>query len=68
MTKISFANSNNPGIEMSAIINLPDGFDQTAKYPAILDRNFTPKTPWHGKTWVFFERAVPWVCEKSIQR
>lgn len=36
MTKISFANSNNPGITMSAILNLPDGFDETRTYPAIV--------------------------------
>ncbi|OOY21070.1 hypothetical protein BMI86_00315 [Thioclava sp. DLFJ5-1] len=36
MTKISFANSNNPDIEMSAILNLPEGFDETRKYPAIV--------------------------------
>lgn len=36
MTKISFANSNNPAIEMSAILNLPEGFDENRKYPAIV--------------------------------
>lgn len=36
MTKISFANSNNPAIEMSAVINLPADFDETKSYPAIV--------------------------------
>ena len=36
MSKISFANSNNPSIAMSAVINLPEGFDATRRYPAIV--------------------------------
>ncbi len=36
MSKISFANSNNPSIAMSAVINLPEGFDETRRYPAIV--------------------------------
>lgn len=34
--KISFKNSNNPSITMSALINFPEGFDATKKYPAIV--------------------------------
>ncbi|MBD0261547.1 MAG: hypothetical protein ICV78_02185 [Tolypothrix sp. Co-bin9] len=33
--KISFKNSNNPNITMSALINFPEGFDESKKYPAI---------------------------------
>lgn len=36
MGKISFANSNNKTITMSAVINLPEGFDETKSYPAIV--------------------------------
>jgi len=36
MGKISFANSNNPAITMSAVINLPEGFDETKTWPAIV--------------------------------
>ncbi len=36
MTKISFINTNNPDIEMSAVINFPDGFDEAGSYPAIV--------------------------------
>lgn len=36
MTKIRFANSNNPAIEISAILNLPKNFDETRRYPAIV--------------------------------
>lgn len=36
MGKISFANSNNKTITMSAVINFPDGFDETKSYPAIV--------------------------------
>ncbi|ATI80475.1 alpha/beta hydrolase [Sphingobium yanoikuyae] len=36
MSKISFANSNNPSIAMSAVINLPEGFDESRRYPAIV--------------------------------
>ena len=34
--KINFKNANNPGITMSALINFPEGFDQSKKYPAIV--------------------------------
>ncbi|PZQ98169.1 MAG: hypothetical protein DI539_29660, partial [Flavobacterium psychrophilum] len=34
--KISFKNSNNGHITMSAIINTPEGFDDKKKYPAIV--------------------------------
>jgi fermentation-respiration switch protein FrsA (DUF1100 family) len=36
MGKISFKNSNNPAITMSAVINFPDGFNETKSYPAIV--------------------------------
>lgn len=36
MGKISFANSNNPTIVMSAVINFPEGFDETKTWPAIV--------------------------------
>lgn len=36
MSKISFANSNNKTITMAAVINLPDGFDESRTYPAIV--------------------------------
>lgn len=36
MAKVSFRNSNNPTIEMSAIVNLPKGFDDRRTYPAIV--------------------------------
>ncbi|MCB1395503.1 MAG: alpha/beta hydrolase [Rhodobacteraceae bacterium] len=36
MTKIRFANANNPAIEMSAILNLPQDFDESRRYPAIV--------------------------------
>ena len=36
MGKISFANSNNKTIAMSAVINLPEGFDESRTYPAIV--------------------------------
>lgn len=36
MGKISFANSNNPTIAMSAVINLPEDFDETKVWPAII--------------------------------
>lgn len=35
-TKITFENSNNPSIQMSAVINHPAGFDPTRKYPAVI--------------------------------
>jgi fermentation-respiration switch protein FrsA (DUF1100 family) len=34
--KISFQNTNNPAITMSAVINLPEGFDEQGSYPAIV--------------------------------
>lgn len=36
MGKISFANSNNRTIAMSAVINFPEGFDEKRRYPAIV--------------------------------
>ncbi|AGB73213.1 MULTISPECIES: alpha/beta hydrolase [Rhizobium] len=36
MGKISFANSNNKTITMSAVINFPEGFDEKKSYPAIV--------------------------------
>ncbi|TPK98882.1 alpha/beta hydrolase [Mesorhizobium sp. B2-4-14] len=36
MDKISFANSNNKTITMSAVINFPAGFDEKRSYPAIV--------------------------------
>ncbi|SDK40089.1 Dienelactone hydrolase family protein [Agrobacterium fabrum] len=36
MGKISFKNSNNPTITMSAVINFPEGFDESKTYPAIV--------------------------------
>ncbi|MBL8593348.1 MAG: alpha/beta hydrolase, partial [Devosia sp.] len=36
MTKVSFANTNNLTITMSAIVNFPAGFNQARKYPAIV--------------------------------
>jgi hypothetical protein len=36
MGKISFANSNNKTITMSAVINFPDGFEERKKYPALV--------------------------------
>lgn len=36
MSKTSFPNSNNTNITMSAVVNVPDGFDQNRKYPAIV--------------------------------
>lgn len=36
MPKITFTNSNNPSITMSAVISLPQGFDDTRTYPAII--------------------------------
>ena len=32
--KISFANTNIPSIEISAVMNFPEGFDKTKSYPA----------------------------------
>lgn len=36
MGKVSFANSNNKTIAMSAVINFPSGFDEKRSYPAIV--------------------------------
>lgn len=36
MGKISFSNSNNPTIVMSAVINFPEGFDETKTWPAVV--------------------------------
>lgn len=36
MGKISFANSNNATITMSAVIHFPEGFDESGSYPAIV--------------------------------
>jgi fermentation-respiration switch protein FrsA (DUF1100 family) len=36
MGKISFANSNNKTITMSAVIHFPEGFDESRAYPAIV--------------------------------
>ena len=36
MGKISFANSNNRTITMSAVIYYPEGFDESRTYPAIV--------------------------------
>lgn len=36
MGKISFNNSNNPTIVMSAVINFPEGFDEAKTWPAIV--------------------------------
>lgn len=36
MKTITFENSNNPTIDMSAVINLPDAFDGDRRYPAVV--------------------------------
>lgn len=36
MGKISFKNSNNATIAMSAVINFPEGFDDGGRYPAVI--------------------------------
>ncbi|MEI2296746.1 alpha/beta hydrolase [Ensifer sp. MJa1] len=36
MGKISFTNSNNPAITLSAVINFPEGFSEAGSYPAIV--------------------------------
>ncbi|KER69062.1 hypothetical protein HR51_26045 [Burkholderia cepacia] len=36
MSKISFPNSNNKTITLSAVVNFPDGFDDRRTYPAIV--------------------------------
>lgn len=36
MTKVTFTNSNNTNITMAAVVNFPEGFDQTKQYPAIV--------------------------------
>jgi hypothetical protein len=35
MGKISFPNSNNQTIAMSAVINFPEGFDESRSYPTV---------------------------------
>ena len=34
--KVTFPNTNNPIIAMSAIMNFPDGFGENETYPAII--------------------------------
>ncbi len=36
MGKISFKNTNNPAIDMSAVINFPEGFDESKSYPVVI--------------------------------
>ena len=36
MGKISFKNTNNPAIDMSAVINFPEGFDESNSYPVVI--------------------------------
>ncbi|MFC6446599.1 alpha/beta hydrolase [Shinella zoogloeoides] len=36
MGKISFTNTNNPAITLSAVINFPEGFSEAGSYPAIV--------------------------------
>ncbi|MGG7565824.1 alpha/beta hydrolase [Rhodovulum sp. DZ06] len=36
MPKISFTNANSPAIEISAVIDFPDGFDETRTCPAVV--------------------------------
>ncbi|MBA4491135.1 alpha/beta hydrolase [Paracoccus sp. S1E-3] len=36
MGKISFTNTNNPTIDLSAVINFPEGFDESKSYPAVI--------------------------------
>ncbi|HRF07186.1 MAG TPA: alpha/beta hydrolase [Xanthobacteraceae bacterium] len=36
MGKITFKNTNNPAIDMSAVINFPKDFDQSKSYPAVI--------------------------------
>lgn len=36
MGKITFKNTNNPTIDMSAVINFPEDFDQSKSYPAVI--------------------------------
>lgn len=36
MTNVTFTNSNNTNITMAAVVNFPEGFDQTKQYPAIV--------------------------------
>ena len=36
MGKISFRNSNNAAIDMAAVINFPEGFDEGRAYPAVV--------------------------------
>jgi len=36
MPKVSFKNTNNPAIDMAAVINFPEGFDTSKSYPAVI--------------------------------
>lgn len=36
MGKVSFKNTNNPAIDMSAVINFPEGFDESKSYPVVI--------------------------------
>jgi fermentation-respiration switch protein FrsA (DUF1100 family) len=36
MSKVSFPNSNNKTVTLSAVVNFPDGFDERRTYPAIV--------------------------------
>lgn len=36
MSKVTFTNTNNPAISMSAVVYFPNGFDEKASYPAIV--------------------------------
>ena len=36
MQKITFPNSNNATITMSAVLNFPKGFDENRKYPTVV--------------------------------
>lgn len=36
MEKVSFKNNNNPAIDMSAVINFPEGFDESKSYPVVI--------------------------------
>lgn len=36
MEKVSFKNTNNPAIDMSAVIDFPEGFDESKSYPVVI--------------------------------
>lgn len=36
MKKVNFKNSNNPEITMAAVMNFPEGFDESKRYPAVV--------------------------------